>query len=70
MARKPSGVRYDVIDRNDGVEFAHDVSAKVATELVGLPVSWIDRLERHVAAYGSFNVGNVEEDFEVRRCTR
>jgi hypothetical protein len=60
-------MRYDVIDRNDGVVFAHDVSAKVATELVGLSAGWVDRLECHVAAYGSLNVGNVEEDFEVRR---
>ena len=67
MPVKPSAMHYDVIDRNDGVELAHAVSAAVAAELVGLPVIWVDRIERHVARYGSLLVGNVAEDFEVRR---
>ena len=45
MARRH---RYDVFDNVDGIELAHDVSAAVAAELVGLSVSWVARLERHV----------------------
>jgi hypothetical protein len=59
--------RYDVFDNVDGVVMAHDVSAATAAELVGLPANWVDRLERHVAEYGSLNVGNVSEDFKVWR---
>jgi hypothetical protein len=59
--------RYDVFDKVDGVELAHDVSAATAAELVGLSGKWVDRLERHVAEYGSLNVGNVSEDWQIRR---
>jgi hypothetical protein len=67
MARKPTAMRYDVFDNIDGVVMAHDVSAATAAELVGLPASWVNRLERHFAEYGSLNVGNVSEDFKVWR---
>ena len=47
--------------------FAHGgVSAATAAELVGLPPSWIERLERHLAEYGSLAVGNFHEDFFVK----
>jgi hypothetical protein len=67
MARKSTGTRYDVLDNIDGSELARDVSAATAAELVGLSVSWVNRLERHVAKYGSLKVGNIAEDFVVRR---
>jgi hypothetical protein len=49
------------------VKIAHDVTAATAAELVGLPASWIGRLEDEVAQYGAFCAGNLEESFEVRR---
>ena len=48
-------------------QFAHGgVSAATAAELVGLPPSWIERLERPLAEYGSLAVGNFHEDFFVK----
>jgi hypothetical protein len=49
------------------VEVAHAVTAQVAAELVGLPPSSVGWLERHVAEYGSFGVGSLTENWEVRR---
>jgi hypothetical protein len=64
---KPTTMRYDVWDNVDGVALAHDVSALTAAELVGLSGTWVARLERHVLEYGSLNVGNVSEDWQIRR---
>jgi hypothetical protein len=51
----------------EGVEIAHGVSAATAAELVGLRPSSVEQLERHVAEFGSFGIGNLVENFEVRR---
>ncbi len=55
------------IGDDEGAEIAHAVTARVAAELVGLPPSWVERLERHIAEFGSFGVGNLTENWEVRR---
>ena len=54
-------------DGGEAVEIAHGVSAATAAELVGLRPSSVEQLERHVAEFGSFGIGNLVENFEVRR---
>jgi hypothetical protein len=65
------GVARDTDNTGDDkaveVEVAHAVSAATAAELVGLPPSWVERLERHIAEFGSFGVGSLTENWEVRR---
>ena len=63
-------------DPGPGTKIASAISAKAAAELVGLRgvpqgvegftdhLAW---LESHVAEFGSLAIGNLHEDFEVRR---
>jgi len=55
------------ISNDNGTEIAHAVSAAAAIELVGLPPLWVNRLENHIAEFGSLSVGNLRDNYEVRR---
>ena len=54
-------------DGDEGVQIARAVTAAVACELVGLPLHQAERLESHIAEYGSLGIGNLTENFEVWR---
>jgi hypothetical protein len=49
------------------MEIAHAVSAATAAHLVGLRPTEVAWLESRVAEFGSMSVGNLSENYEVRR---
>jgi hypothetical protein len=64
---RPDPTADNIGDDDEGTEIAHAVTAATAVELVGLSPACIDRHEREVAEHGVCGVGNLLENFEVRR---